>query len=463
MGMSLVGILCLVVVIGAGEAERDSGLSIPAGERAPLPPPETRSGNDRKKSEPRAPSIALCNWYVDAPASPASSAVSAEPTVVAAPIVPTARPIVKPLGVRACRPCAPRSVVTGVDSAACVPCGEPTWSMRGPVPWEAVAQGEYIGPHRNPHVPSYRLRVDDQIELIYRLTRERSARPYELAVADRVRVESIADKTLDRELIVQPDGTLTLPLTGQVLAAGRTTDQIRVELEQRYKKYYKEPAITVTPLSVNTKLEDLRNTVDSRQGQGGQSRQTRVAPDGTISLPALGVVPAHGLSLDELKQEINARYATMFDGVEVTPVLVQRAPRFIYVVGAVQQPGRYELVGPTTVIQSISLARGSLVGANLRQIVIFRRANDWRLLATKVDVRGAIYGQRPAPSDELWLRDSDVVIVPKSPVRTATDVIQLVGTDGVYAAAPFLRNIFFFTGGDGGGGTAVLPPGPVGP
>ena len=40
-------------------------------------------------------------------------------------------------------------------------------------------------------------------------------------------------------------------------------------IEDLYKKYYKVPAITVTPLKVNTKLEDLRATIDRRAGIGG--------------------------------------------------------------------------------------------------------------------------------------------------------------------------------------------------
>ena len=103
----------------------------------------------------------------------------------------------------------------------------------------------------------------------------------------------------------------------------------------------------------------------------------------------------------------------------MTPILAQRAPRFIYVVGEVRNPGRFDLVGPTTAMQSIALAGGWNNGGNLRQIVVFRRAEDWRLLATRLDIRGALYGERPSPSDEIWLRDSDIVVVPKMPIRAA--------------------------------------------
>src|SRR6185437_7582347 len=110
-----------------------------------------------------------------------------------------------------------------------------------------------------------RVRVDDELEFIFRLTRRVNPRPYELNVGDEVRYESVTDPLLDRDMIIQPDGAITLRLLGQVRAAGRTVAGLRDELEERYKEFYKHgPSGTVTPLRVNTLLEDLRATVDSR-------------------------------------------------------------------------------------------------------------------------------------------------------------------------------------------------------
>ena len=103
--------------------------------------------------------------------------------------------------------------------------------------------------------------------------------------------------------------------------------QLRDALEELYKKYYKVPSITVTPLRVNTKLEDLRAAVDRRAGIGGQSQAVRVTPEGSIALPALGSVRVQGLTLSELQLELNERYRQQVEGIEVIPVLVQRAPR----------------------------------------------------------------------------------------------------------------------------------------
>jgi polysaccharide export outer membrane protein len=83
-----------------------------------------------------------------------------------------------------------------------------------------------------------------------------------------------------------------------------------------------------------------------------------------------------------------------------------------------------------------ALAGGWNNGGNLRQIVVFRRTEDWRLIATKLDLRGPLLGKRPCPADEIWLRDSDLVVVPKSHLLRSDDLIELVFTRGVYGMLP---------------------------
>ena len=333
--------------------------------------------------------------------------------------------------------------IFGVDASGCARGAEPTWKDFGPVDWQKVGPGEYAALARPAHVPQYRLRVDDLLEFVYRVTRDETRRAYRLNVGDEILVESFTDEKLNRSLIIQPDGTVTLRLLGQIRAAGNTVDSLRTVLDKRYAKFYNVPAITVTPVRVNTKLEDLRATVDSRAGQGGQSRQARVTPEGTVALPAVGSVPVQGLTLNELKRELDERYAQEVEGIEVTPVLVERAERFVYIVGEVQTPGRFTLEGPTTVMQAVAMAGGWNVGANLNQVVIFRRGEDWRMMATMLDVKGALYGKHPSPADEIWLSDSDIVVVPKSPILVADEFIDLVFTRGIYGIFPLDVGITF--------------------
>jgi polysaccharide export outer membrane protein len=87
-------------------------------------------------------------------------------------------------------------------------------------------------------------------------------------------------------------------------------------------------------------------------------------------------------------------------------------------------------------MQAIALAGSWNVGANLNQVVVFRRDANWCLMATRLDIRGALYGKRPCPADEIWIRDSDIVVVPKTPILVADEFIELVFTRGIYGVFP---------------------------
>ena len=317
---------------------------------------------------------------------------------------------------------------------------EGKWRHQTQVTWEAFAYGEYIGPHRTPHVPEYRLRVDDQLEFVYMLTHEKSHAPYQFYVGDVIQISSAIDPSLNTPLgqgmTILPDGTLSLSLIGQVRAAGKTVQELQDELNDKYTKYVKNPAIVVQVLESDTPLQDLIRAVDATAGQGGQLRQATVSPDGTVQLPLVGSVPAVGLTLDEVRREVNARYRTRLRGVEVTPILIERAPRFVYVVGEVGTPGSFAMTGPTTAMQAIALAGSFGDGGNIRQVIVFRRDQNWRLTATKLDLGGALLGKRPHPSDEIWLRDSDIVLVPKKPVQRWSEAVNQYLTSSLYAIFP---------------------------
>jgi polysaccharide biosynthesis/export protein len=289
----------------------------------------------------------------------------------------------------------------------CPPGYEATWKAIGPV-WgfQEWAQGEYVGRARISHVPVYRLRVDDELEFVFRVTRNEMPSPYKINVGDELSIESSNEPELRRTLVVLPDGTITVPLLGQIRAAQMTVGQLRDDLDKRYERFYNVPAITVTPVKVDTKLEDLRFTVSGRSGFGGQFLHTKITPEGTIQLPAVGSVPAQGLTLDEFRDELAQRFGEKIEGIEVMPVLKQRAPRYVYVLGEVKAPGRYTLEAPTTVMQAISMAGSWTVGGQITHVVVFRRADDWRLIATVPMPGERDLGQRCGSDHRAQVEDS---------------------------------------------------------
>lgn len=337
-----------------------------------------------------------------------------------------------------CQAPGPVKSILGVNEFVGASLGrEPGFRDSQLVPWEMFAYGEYIGPHRTPHVPEYRLRVNDQLEFVYYLNRRQSMRAYRIFVGDQIRISSATDADINQaEITVLSDGMVSLPLIGQVRAAQKTIADLQDELNELYEKFLTDPAILVQVVEGDTPLRDILDSVDARGGVGGQLRQATVSPDGTVQLPVIGSVPAVGLTLDEIRREINARYRDRVPGLETTPVLVERAPRFIYVVGQVNQPGQFELVGPTTALQALALAESDLQGGNLRNIIVLRRDEAWRLTATRLDLSGTLFGRRPLPSDEIFLRDSDIIVVPRKPIQRLSEAVDLYLTSTLYSIFP---------------------------
>ena len=68
---------------------------------------------------------------------------------------------------------------------------------------------------------------------------------YRLAAGDKLRIEVYKDTQLSQSLQVRPDGKITLPLVGDVAAAGRTSAELRDALVTALEEYIAKPVVTV--------------------------------------------------------------------------------------------------------------------------------------------------------------------------------------------------------------------------
>ncbi|MBD0323944.1 MAG: polysaccharide biosynthesis/export family protein [Aldersonia sp.] len=68
---------------------------------------------------------------------------------------------------------------------------------------------------------------------------------YRLGTGDKLRVDIYKDPNLSQSLQIRPDGKITLPLVGDVVALGRTPTELRDAISQSLKQYITEPVVTV--------------------------------------------------------------------------------------------------------------------------------------------------------------------------------------------------------------------------
>ncbi len=76
---------------------------------------------------------------------------------------------------------------------------------------------------------------------------------YAIGPSDSLEINVWKDPTLSGPQPVRPDGMISLPLIGDLQAAGLTPMQLGNALAARLKQYINDPLVTVTVLSVNSK------------------------------------------------------------------------------------------------------------------------------------------------------------------------------------------------------------------
>lgn len=73
-----------------------------------------------------------------------------------------------------------------------------------------------------------------------------TAAPFRVGPSDELTVRVLPDPAIERKARVRPDGRFSMDLIGDVDAAGRTTDEIAREIEERIAEYRISPSVTVS-------------------------------------------------------------------------------------------------------------------------------------------------------------------------------------------------------------------------
>lgn len=77
---------------------------------------------------------------------------------------------------------------------------------------------------------------------------------YRINPGDKLDITVWEEDSLQQELVVLPDGTLSFPLVGQVVAAGKTTDELAKLLREHLNKFIPDAEINVKLLAAEGNL-----------------------------------------------------------------------------------------------------------------------------------------------------------------------------------------------------------------
>ena len=109
-------------------------------------------------------------------------------------------------------------------------------------------------------------------------------------------------------------------------------------------------------------------------GEDDLSGEFDVGADGDVSMPLIGQIPAVGLSLVDLEDEIVKK---LKDGYLLNPQVSVEVLNFrpFYIIGEVNNPGSYPYVSGMTMLNAVALAGGFTYRAE-KDHVMLKRTSD---------------------------------------------------------------------------------------
>lgn len=139
-----------------------------------------------------------------------------------------------------------------------------------------------------------------------------------------------------------------------------------------------------------------------------------VRPDGKISMPLIGEMTAGGLTSNQLADQIASRLKAFKEHPTVTVSVKEVNSYYVYVLGEVGKPGKYQLKSHATVLQAVAVANGFTVYAakNRMQVIRNVQTEDGKSREIRIPAR---YDDLISGSGEIgnfFLKTGDVVVVP---------------------------------------------------
>ncbi len=261
---------------------------------------------------------------------------------------------------------------------------------------------------------------------------------YRIGPEDLLEISVFEDEKLNKTVRVSSQGNITLPLIGTLRVKGLTAAELEKELRELLaEKYFQNPNVTVfireyrnQRISVIGAVDkpgvfDVtgRRTILDMLGMAGGLKEDagqtlfliRSSPRTEERSGGAGEALPETLVIDleELLIRGDLRLNLLVTHGDVINVPVSGK---IFVGGEVVKPGGFLLKGKRmTVSQAIVMAEGLKLTADGTRTTIFRSAGNE---SQREQITLNIYAIQKGQAEDLYLKENDIVIVPKSGVKT---------------------------------------------
>jgi len=263
-------------------------------------------------------------------------------------------------------------------------------------------------------------------------------------------------KQVNGEYLVQTDGTVDLgPHYGSVLVEGMTPAQARIAVERHFRevKGFADPHVGLNLPNVN--------------GKQLITGEHLVRPDGTVNLGVYGSVYVAGMTLDEVRQTVEAHLQHFIHMPEIAVDVLSYNSKVVYVItdggGNGEQVVKLPFTGNETVLDAIANIEG-LSQVSSKTIWVARPAPNGVELAQTMPVDYRAITQdgitttnyQLMPGDRVYIKADGLIAADNAIAKIVTPVSRIFGFillgNGTYRAVQFGYQGNQGGGGGGGGG-----------
>ncbi|HEY5675006.1 MAG TPA: polysaccharide biosynthesis/export family protein [Malonomonas sp.] len=292
----------------------------------------------------------------------------------------------------------------------------------------------------------YRLSPGDVLDVLFQIQTWVEQDDFRLAVDHTIEVKFLHTPELNEKQRVHPDGKIALPYVGEIYVVGKSVAELTELLKQAFSAELVNPELYVMVPEFQEGIKELKK--DLHTAPRGLSRLVTVRPDGYVTFPMVGDVFVANQTLPQIRSILDGKYQEILPSLHVDLFLEKHSASLIYVLGDVNKVGGYKITRPTSILEALALAEGSLPSAALDKVVVFRqhnrkyvghRLNLEQLMALNTD------------NSFFHLRPDDIVYVPKRGLSAAASIMEdvrsilmfrgwSIGVDGPLFDKPLIRN-----------------------
>ncbi|MBW2596471.1 MAG: polysaccharide biosynthesis/export family protein, partial [Deltaproteobacteria bacterium] len=246
---------------------------------------------------------------------------------------------------------------------------------------------------------------------------------YKIGIDDILNIYIWKHEDLSRDVPVRSDGNVSLPLIGDIHAAGLEIPEFKAIIAKKYDEYITDPQITVTCKMPNSLQVSVVGAVEKPETYVGPATMTYTLRGDRTLLSILSVV--------SIKPDADLEESYIIRGDKIIPVnlkallkdgdtsqnvtlqpqdtlVISEPLKEIVLLGEVKSPGRYKTNRKSTVLDALSRAGG--INSKTANLYMAYLARDNDILPINFK-RLLDYGNM---TQNILLNDGDVIYIPNN-------------------------------------------------